>query len=540
MIPIESKYQNQIEVERLWMTTINVGIGMFVMLPISFLIVIGLWHSAPHGQLLAWFGFSTCTHVFRWSILLYYRQRKHRLAANLKRFKMLALLAGTITSLGWVSAEILFLDVDDSANVLFICLPPILQSVGAMLTWFAYFPAVLALSMPSALVIGFLLLHNGGMPFWASAITFFIMPILSYSYSQNISNMLNRALELNFENAALRQESEEKSTQLETALENMGQGIVMSDKHDGLRMWNKHFSQLLASVDSPIHANAQLAQLLCATTPPVSVNDQGTTQFRLANGRVYEIRQVPLAQGGRVITFTDISDLIKREIALENARKEAERANAAKTRFLASASHDLRQPTHALGLFFGELSDRVRDADTALLIDQIDDSIAAINSMLNALLDVSKLDAGVVKPERQACALADIFARINAEFQPLALENHNTIRVRPCRYWVQTDPAMLERMLRNLIGNALRYTENGRVLVGTRLRGAHVDIQVIDTGSGIPPDQLNEVFVEFHQLHNPGRNRQQGLGWQSSNVWDIYCIIGLRYSPVWARAPVFR
>jgi signal transduction histidine kinase len=268
-------------------------------------------------------------------------------------------------------------------------------------------------------------------------------------------------------------------------------------------MWNKHFSQLLVADDSTLHTNMQLAELLNAATPPVPISAQGATQYCPEDGRVYEIRQVPLAHGGRVITFTDISNLIKREIALENARKDAERANASKTRFLASASHDLRQPIHALGLFFEELSERVRDTDTAQLIDQIEDSIAAINSMLNALLDVSKLDAGLVKPEWQPCLLADIFTRLNAEFQPLAQENRNAIRFRLCDYWVQTDPAMLERMLRNLIGNALRYTTSGRVLVGARLRSDQVEIQVIDTGQGIPPDQLVEVFTDFHQLHNP-------------------------------------
>ena len=153
---------------------------------------------------------------------------------------------------------------------------------------------------------------------------------------------------------------------------------------------------------------------------------------------------------------------------LEQTLAEAEQANAAKTRFLATASHDLRQPIHALGLFFAELSDRVYSPDTALVIGQVEDSIAAINSMLNALLDVSKLDAGIVKPAIEPVALSDLFARLQAEFQPIALENHNKLRIRPALAIVNTDPAMLDRMLRNLIGNALRYTENGRILVAAR------------------------------------------------------------------------
>ena len=177
---------------------------------------------------------------------------------------------------------------------------------------------------------------------------------------------------------------------------------------------------------------------------PLAVRSKGWTEYRLQDGQVYEIRQAELEQGGRVLTYTDITDLNKREQALEKARKEAEQANTAKTRFLAAASHDLRQPIHALGLFFAELSDRVHSPETAMLIGQIEDSIAAINSMLNALLDVSKLDAGVVRPAKETVALSKLFARLQVEFQPIALENHNELRIRPTLAMVNSDPAMLE------------------------------------------------------------------------------------------------
>jgi signal transduction histidine kinase/CheY-like chemotaxis protein len=202
----------------------------------------------------------------------------------------------------------------------------------------------------------------------------------------------------------------------------------------------------------------------------------------------------------------------KKSLLLEKALSEAEHANAAKTRFLAAASHDLRQPIHALGLFFAELSDRVYNTETATLIGQVGDSIGVINSMLNALLDVSKLDAGVVKPTFEAVDLYELFSRLQAEFLPLAFENHNQLKIRPTAARVKSDSAMLERILRNLIGNALRYTLNGRVLVATRKRGKRLIIQVYDTGSGIPDDQLENVFIEFHQLQNPARDRHQGLG----------------------------
>lgn len=196
----------------------------------------------------------------------------------------------------------------------------------------------------------------------------------------------------------------------------------------------------------------------------------------------------------------------------DQARKAAEQANAAKTRFLAAASHDLRQPIHALNLFFAELSDRVRNAETNTLLTRIEESINAINSMLNALLDVSKLDAGVVKPDIKNTGLAEVFARLEAEFAPIAQENHNAFRIRNTQLVVRSDPVMLERILRNLIGNALRYTGHGRVLVAARTRSESVQIQVLDNGPGIPEDQLGNVFIEFYQLSNPARDRRKGLG----------------------------
>jgi len=234
----------------------------------------------------------------------------------------------------------------------------------------------------------------------------------------------------------------------------------------------------------------------------------------LKDGRVFEVRQSELQHGGRVLTYTDISDLIKREWALEEARKEAEQANTAKTRFLAAASHDLRQPIHALGLFFAELSDHVHNSETDTLITQINDSITAINSMLNALLDVSKLDAGVIKPNIESFALTEILVRLKSDFIAIAKENHthNTLKIRPSSLMVTSDPSMLDQILRNLIGNALRYTKNGHVLVAARQRGGTVQVQVFDNGCGIPEDQLNDVFIEFHQIGNPARDRQQGLG----------------------------
>jgi len=299
---------------------------------------------------------------------------------------------------------------------------------------------------------------------------------------------------------------------LETALENMGQGICMSAEDDRLRLWNRQFMDILAIEQDKVKIDVSLSSILNSAKPPLEINPDGQNLYQQEDELVYEVRQSNLKQGGRVITLTDISDLMRRERSLKKARKEAIEANCAKIRFLATASHDLRQPIHALGLFFAELSDRVRSPQTERVIGQIEDSIDAINTMLNALLDVSKLDAGIVKPEVQLYSLNELFSRLNAEFQSIDLENNNTLSIRPTQSIIETDPAMMERMLRNLIANALRYTRNSKVLVAARPNGENLVIKVLDTGPGIPENQLENIFVEFHQLHNPARDRRQGLG----------------------------
>jgi signal transduction histidine kinase len=523
---IEQQFRDEIEVERLWVVTGHGQYVFFSMLLVSGLLVFGLWDTATQKLLLSWFLLLTAINFCKWMVLSFYHRRKEALSANRGRFKGIILAVAVMTGLCWGLCVIWFMTPAQPLNVLLISLTLIIEIVGAMLTWTCYLPAVIAISVPPALPLVSLLLLQGGQMYAAAALILAILTVLGVVSSLKLAETLNQALILNFENVALRRESEEKSVLLETALENMSQGISMTDSDDRLRMWNRQFVRLLGPAGERVAADAHLASILQAADPPLAMTSEDRSEYRLAGGQVYEIRQSKLAQGGRVLTFTDISDLNKREQALEKARKEAEQANAAKTRFLAAASHDLRQPIHALGLFFAELSDRVHGPETARVIGQIDDAIATINSMLNALLDISKLDAGVVKPAVEPLALAGLFARLQTEFQTIAWENRNDLHFRPAGALVETDPAMLERMLRNLIGNALRYTENGRILVGSRRRGDRVEIQVIDNGPGIPEDQLDDIFIEFHQLQNPARDRRQGLGLGLAIVKRLAALLG--------------
>lgn len=200
------------------------------------------------------------------------------------------------------------------------------------------------------------------------------------------------------------------------------------------------------------------------------------------------------------------------EDELVRAKDAAERANQAKSRFLAAASHDLRQPLQALAMFVEVLANRDHGPQDRKIIDRIRDSVAATDMLLSSLLDISKLEAGVVVPSIAAFTVDTVLERLKNEFEPQASAAGLKFRVLPCRLAVRSDQMLLERILRNLLTNALRYTEKGGIVLGCRRRGDRLRIEVCDTGSGIPADQLRAIFKEFHQLGNPQRDRRQGLG----------------------------
>jgi len=197
---------------------------------------------------------------------------------------------------------------------------------------------------------------------------------------------------------------------------------------------------------------------------------------------------------------------------LRERKEEAERANAAKTRFLAAASHDLRQPLHALGLFASRLAQMPNTPEARPLVTKVNASIAALQDLLDALLDISRLDAGLVRSRPADFALAEVFARLRLEFVGPAEARRLDLRFRPTDVWLNTDAHLLGRILMNLISNALRYTPQGGVLVACRRRQGKAVIEVWDTGIGIEPEHVQEIFSEYVQLDNPERNRAKGLG----------------------------
>jgi two-component system, sensor histidine kinase len=214
----------------------------------------------------------------------------------------------------------------------------------------------------------------------------------------------------------------------------------------------------------------------------------------------------------------------------EAARHDAEEANKAKSKFLAAASHDLRQPIHAQGLFLGVLARTPLNAQQVELVSNINTASSASADMLNTLLDFSRIDAGVVQPRKESFRIQHLLNKIEREFEPQADTKALAYRSRETDLTVQSDPALVELILRNLVSNAIRYTERGAVLVACRKRGEFAVLEVWDTGIGIALEHQTEIFKEFHQLGNPERDRQNGLGLGLSIVQGLTKTLGHKLS----------
>lgn len=200
------------------------------------------------------------------------------------------------------------------------------------------------------------------------------------------------------------------------------------------------------------------------------------------------------------------------ERKVEERTRELAAANLAKSRFLAAASHDLRQPMHALGLFVAQLHNRVTEPQTRRIAAQAELAVEALQELFDAILDVSRLDTGAVTPHITVFELQGLLERLAASFAPMAIHKGLRLRVVPTRLAVCGDSVLLERILMNLLSNAMRYTEHGGIVVGCRRRAGRVRIEVWDSGIGIEPTQQKAVFEEFYQVGNPQRDQRRGLG----------------------------
>ena len=228
--------------------------------------------------------------------------------------------------------------------------------------------------------------------------------------------------------------------------------------------------------------------------------------------RILPYRTTDKAVAGVVITFSDITGRRHIADALENAERKAQLANLGKTRFLAAASHDLRQPLQTLVLLHEMLAKNVATEKAKKLVVRLDETVGAMTGMLNALLDINQIEAGTVVTERITFPIDELLQRMQGEFAFHAQAQNLALHVVPCGLSINTDPRLLEQMIRNLLSNALKYTKTGKVLLGCRRRKTHVSIEIWDTGIGIPADEQQAIFDEYHQLDNSARERRRGLG----------------------------
>ena len=310
---------------------------------------------------------------------------------------------------------------------------------------------------------------------------------------------------------------------LHLAMENLSDGLSVIDAKLRLVAWNQRYLELFDYPEGLIHIGRPIEEVLMFNAkrgqlgegdPQVLVArrlqwlKQGSPHFfeRLSpDGRVIEIRGNPMPGGGFVTSFTDITK-----------RKMAERANRSKTSFLAAASHDLLQPLNAARLFASALSQQADlGPEPQHLVARLDGSLRSTEQLLSALLDISRLDAGVLPLTLTAFPLDDVLAPLAAEFAALAAERGLKFDCLPTRLWVRSDAKLLRRVLQNLLSNALRYTRSGRVLIGVRRRSEAqqlAEIQVLDTGPGIPHDQTEAIFAEFHRLQDSDTGAGRGLG----------------------------
>jgi len=337
---------------------------------------------------------------------------------------------------------------------------------------------------------------------------------------------------------------------LQSALAQMNQGITVFDRSNRLSVWNRRFRSLLDLPESIGQVGVPLEDVITILAERGDIEsgqvqktidnfltmDESWTLTLTQSQRIIEIRSNPMPDNAVVTTYADITDrvasakalsranetleqrvaartaeLVRVNEELAKARAIAEDANLGKTRFLAAAGHDILQPLNAARLYSSSLVEKLGESENRGLVSNIDSSLESVESILGAVLDISRLDTGAMKPQVSSFPLNDVLRRIETDFLPVAADGKVQLKVLPTSVVVRSDPNLLRRLIQNLVSNAIKYSHHGRVLVGVRHRGDKVSVQVVDTGIGIPTGSLKTVFNEFTRL-DEGIRTAAGLG----------------------------
>ncbi len=337
---------------------------------------------------------------------------------------------------------------------------------------------------------------------------------------------------------------------LQSAIDNVDQGLAVFEPGMTLICWNSTLQDFLGLGSDLNRVGTPITEVLNAflertTAGRAAVDDRvrkiALTQEvfrerRIDTGHVFEFRSSPMPDGGVVVTVIDatesvlaaeelqrVNESLERRVTertaeltrlngeLAAAKAEADAANLSKTRFIAAASHDILQPLNAARLFTSTLVERMKRSKDSELVRNVDSSLEAVEEILSALLDISRLDAGAMKAEAVPFRIDDILQALALEFGPAARKKGLSFTVVPCGLTLNSDRKLLRRVLQNFVSNAIKYTREGRVLMGCRRHGGVLRIEVHDTGPGIPGSKLEIIFQEFQRLQTDG-DGTSGLG----------------------------
>ncbi|WP_373503060.1 NahK/ErcS family hybrid sensor histidine kinase/response regulator, partial [Aestuariivirga sp.] len=337
---------------------------------------------------------------------------------------------------------------------------------------------------------------------------------------------------------------------LQSAIDNVDQGLAVFEPGMTLICWNSTLQEFLGlgsdlnRVGTPITEvlGAFLSRTASGTeaiddrVSKIAMTQEVFRERRMDTGQVFEFRSSPMPDGGVVVTVIDatesvlaaeelqrVNESLERRVMertaeltclnaeLADAKAEADAANLSKTRFIAAASHDILQPLNAARLFTSTLVERMKRSKDGELVRNVDSSLEAVEEILSALLDISRLDAGAMKAEVAPFRIDDILQALALEFGPAARKKGLRFTVVPCGLTLNSDRKLLRRVLQNFVSNAIKYTKEGRVLMGCRRHGNMLRIEVHDTGPGIPDSKREIIFQEFQRLHTDG-DGTSGLG----------------------------
>lgn len=338
---------------------------------------------------------------------------------------------------------------------------------------------------------------------------------------------------------------------LMTMIDHMTQGVSVVDKNMCLVAWNNQYLNLFGYPKDLVYVGCPIADLIrynaergeCGPGPVEEHVRKRLNWMKLGSpheferirkdGRVIQMRGTPIEGGGFVTTFADITAFRANEAILEArvrertqqladalseqqlARQQADQANLSKSRFIAAASHDLLQPMHAARLFSTALEQSIHQDEDIQTLQQLDRALYGAESMLSALLDIARLEGKAIQPKRQAYPLNDLLMDLDLQFKSIAAQRNIQLKVHPTTFWIDTDPQWIRRIIQNFVSNALRYTAQGRVVVGIKRAAKdakHIRIGVWDTGPGIAEQQRSKLFHEFERCGHTSPWGEQGLG----------------------------